>query len=275
MSYHCSQALVEEFLAANCLDTELCAALKSMRTAEKSCYGDKKKKSLNPSQSGTTCEPSTVQHGVGKWISLLPDSPVSPSVSQESDSEPTTNGTCGLKQSASLAKYDLDSHSWRTYQGCLFQDTWGESLETFPKWGTIVNGGLSEQMMLAHPIEGNDSGLWPTPTCHSHKENDSPSVWDRNTPGLRSVVQKSHGGTPTRQTYPTPNSADAIRDGTHKAGNPTLGGQIRGISHGTSKTGQLNPSWVEWLMGWPIGWTDLKPLEMDKFQKWLRLHGRC
>ena len=23
--------------------------------------------------------------------------------------------------------------------------------------------------------------------------------------------------------------------------------------------GQLNPPWVEWLMGWPIGWTDLKP----------------
>ena len=23
-------------------------------------------------------------------------------------------------------------------------------------------------------------------------------------------------------------------------------------------TGQLNPNWVEWLMGFPIGWTDLK-----------------
>jgi len=28
--------------------------------------------------------------------------------------------------------------------------------------------------------------------------------------------------------------------------------------------GPLNPDWVEWLMGWPIGWTDLKPLETDK-----------
>ncbi len=27
---------------------------------------------------------------------------------------------------------------------------------------------------------------------------------------------------------------------------------------------QLNATWVEWLMGWPLGWTDLKPLEMDK-----------
>ena len=39
--------------------------------------------------------------------------------------------------------------------------------------------------------------------------------------------------------------------------------------------GSLNPTWVEWLMGWPLGWTDLKPLEMDKFRQWQRSHGRC
>ena len=33
---------------------------------------------------------------------------------------------------------------------------------------------------------------------------------------------------------------------------------------GAGNGGQLNPPWVEWLMGWPIGWTDLKPLGMDK-----------
>jgi hypothetical protein len=38
--------------------------------------------------------------------------------------------------------------------------------------------------------------------------------------------------------------------------------------------GKLNPTWVEWLMGWPLGWTDLKPLETDKFQKWLDAHGK-
>jgi hypothetical protein len=38
--------------------------------------------------------------------------------------------------------------------------------------------------------------------------------------------------------------------------------------------GQLNPNWVEWLMGWPIGFTDLKPLVMDKFQKWQQQHGK-
>ena len=33
------------------------------------------------------------------------------------------------------------------------------------------------------------------------------------------------------------------------------------------------PPWVEWLMGWVIEWTDLEPLGMDRFQRWLFLHG--
>lgn len=36
--------------------------------------------------------------------------------------------------------------------------------------------------------------------------------------------------------------------------------------------GALNPAWVEWLMGWPIGWTDLRPLGMDKFLSWRQQH---
>lgn len=40
-----------------------------------------------------------------------------------------------------------------------------------------------------------------------------------------------------------------------------------------SDNGQLNPNWVEWLMGWPIGLTELKPLVTVKFQGWLQQHG--
>jgi hypothetical protein len=42
-----------------------------------------------------------------------------------------------------------------------------------------------------------------------------------------------------------------------------------------SDGGHLNPEWVEWLMGWPIGWTDLRPLATDRFQSWLREHSNC
>jgi len=38
---------------------------------------------------------------------------------------------------------------------------------------------------------------------------------------------------------------------------------------------RLNPNWVEWLMGWPIGHTDLKPLATAKYQEWQQQHGRC
>lgn len=32
--------------------------------------------------------------------------------------------------------------------------------------------------------------------------------------------------------------------------------------------GQLNPAWVEWLMGWPIGWTSLAALGEREFDHW-------
>ena len=44
-------------------------------------------------------------------------------------------------------------------------------------------------------------------------------------------------------------------------------------AHEAGQNGRLNPEWVEWLMGWPLGWTDLKPLAMDRFREWLQQHG--
>jgi len=32
--------------------------------------------------------------------------------------------------------------------------------------------------------------------------------------------------------------------------------------------GQLNPDWVEWLMGWPIGWTDIEPIKKMGCRGW-------
>jgi hypothetical protein len=50
------------------------------------------------------------------------------------------------------------------------------------------------------------------------------------------------------------------------------GNQGGGKSTQQKKQAQLNPAWIEWLMGWPIGWTDSKPLGMGKFRQWRRLH---
>lgn len=37
--------------------------------------------------------------------------------------------------------------------------------------------------------------------------------------------------------------------------------------------GKPSPLAHEWLMGWPIGWTDSRPLEMDRFRSWQQQHG--
>ena len=47
-------------------------------------------------------------------------------------------------------------------------------------------------------------------------------------------------------------------------GTPTLTNKVGGT---------LNPTWCEWLMGFPTEWSALEPLEMPKFRQWLRSHG--
>ena len=43
----------------------------------------------------------------------------------------------------------------------------------------------------------------------------------------------------------------------------------------SAESGRLNPDWVEWLMGWPIGHTALKPLETGRYREWLQQHSPC
>ena len=40
-------------------------------------------------------------------------------------------------------------------------------------------------------------------------------------------------------------------------------------------TGRLNPEFVEYLMGWPIGHTGLEPVATARFQEWLLAHSPC
>lgn len=39
--------------------------------------------------------------------------------------------------------------------------------------------------------------------------------------------------------------------------------------------GHISPEVHEWLMAWPIGWSDTSPLAKDKFRLWLQRHGAC
>jgi DNA (cytosine-5)-methyltransferase 1 len=136
-----------------------------------------------------------------------------------------------------------------------------------------ANGGVN--FSLANP---EIQARWPTPTAQMAGEG----------PMLQSLVTKE-GGPPIPQErlynpktgnhvqitlnravkiWPTPTASNAKNNGSAsqmRRNTKPLDAEVGGA---------LNPMWVEWLMGWPLGWTDLKPLEMDKFQKWQEQHGR-
>ena len=58
--------------------------------------------------------------------------------------------------------------------------------------------------------------------------------------------------------WPTPTANEDAAGSVNGNMQPMLGNHPAVRNSGT---GTLNPLWVEWLMGYPIGHTDLKPLE--------------
>jgi hypothetical protein len=164
---------------------------------------------------------------------------------QENDEAKKTQDTCGLGLEKRLASYDPDTQSWKMYGDiCL----WGEpqSLEKLPPSGMTRNGELFQQPAW-EPITGEiESSLWPTPVAHDGKDNASPAAMKRKTPGLGVMAQM----------WPTPTASDswtlALKSSQIKEGSR------HSVTLPVAAGGQLNPTWVEWLMGFPTGWTDLE-----------------
>ena len=78
-----------------------------------------------------------------------------------------------------------------------------------------------------------------------------------------------------QEMLPTPASRD-WRSG--KASQKTLFKNSRPLNEvivakAGGKGSVLHPDFVEWMMGWPIGWSASKPLGTDKFQQWCEQHG--
>ena len=92
----------------------------------------------------------------------------------------------------------------------------------------------------------------PTLTAHDAK-NSGPSQANRQSPPLISLL-------------PTLLACDAEKQSVaHGNGNKTLRGALL-----STNGGLLNPTWCEWFMGFPDGWTALEPSAIASFQRWLR-----
>jgi len=98
--------------------------------------------------------------------------------------------------------------------------------------------------------------MWPTPTSRDWKDTGDLSKVPENSL-LPRVVQR------VERMWPTP-QAGANNPAAHNA----MSGDFKERfceRAGIPITGQLNPMWVEWLMGFPLGWTVLDASETQWF----------
>jgi len=235
---------------------------------------------------GLTCERCNSEEWISPfpWTSSQEDSPARTLALQEME-RVWAEADRGYfsKSFASFANFDPDSFSWKTSQQSLFGGLTEFSWSSL-RWGTIVDGRLyqpqrweprtseSAGSYLPTPLaqdcgtqnnrKGGVSkpslpqmareGRWPTPRAHEtgNYQRDR-GVKGKERPTLTGAVKK----------WPTPRASEAERG---------HGGARNREEHQKTLSqtigGQLNPTWVEWLMGYPSEWTVLEGWAMQWFR---------
>ena len=213
------------------------------------------------------------------------DSPAKTSARQAKGPELGESAAAYGKNTADLlANYDQGTSSWRTSQHCLLGGLESFS-ETWPRSGTMRSGIAYQLPPLVPLTAGTDSGLLPTPMTTDYRINaGQPSSVARKSPQLGAIVgmfptptsrdwkgaysEKSQQNKPrwllpdAVKMWPTPQASDNRDRGNLSSGaikrRVEKGKQIMLSQSVSELNGALNPTWVEWLMGFPLGWTDLK-----------------
>ena len=235
MSWLFSQALVEEYLEDTSSDGEPSAPLNGNPIQQAYLSPDKMTGFSRLSRFGMTFKPLTETRGEELLTLYLAGFHAKTLVPQEKAQELMENDQeCGEKWHASFVKFDPSLSLWRTHQCSLLGDL-DEFLETWPQWGLMRDGECWEQQTLEQTIKGTESGLLPTPCARDGR-------------GARSLEAQKKANRGATNSLP-----DYLR---------------------ILQNWQYPPvAIVEYMMGWPPRWTDLKPLETDKFQEWQQQHG--
>lgn len=171
---------------------------------------------------------------------------------------PTSESACGF---------------WRTPDTSAGGTVSRELLEQMAQGNFKRKSGAIMQLRLQDQVR--EPRLFPTPNC-SGLDGGSNSRRANKRRGIHQMF------------YSTPTCRTSKRSTKFQCSNPNMGeveeAELRKMGYDApaspsggeltpqTKTARLNPAWVEWLMGWPIGWTDLKPLATDKFRLWRQLH---
>lgn len=159
--------------------------------------------------------------------------PVSRSPLQESKLEPTTSGTCGQQLRTLFASYTLNPFCLKTSPDLFPATTLKPSSVTWPSWGMWDAGGVYQQPQPAQITNAIGSGLLPTLAASDNR--------DRGHVGMACVQRRYHIG--------------------------------KQVGWSMLFKGKPCPMCAENTMGFPLGWTDLQPLGIARFQAWLQAHG--
>lgn len=299
MSWHCLQEQEAGFSVETYLAGIASARSKSSDTRARCCLPGSGTGFCPGSRFGTMCEVSTGSHGGDSlmWCQAGSRAKTYPVQEKEPGSR-ASEADCGRRCAESFARYDRDSRSWRTAQ-CLLAGGWEPYSGTWPKQGMMLRGCAYPLRIAARRTGGKGYGYlrkmeWPTPVkrdatkgyCQSEARRHSPCLahmvqmfptpqkadakfaYQAKPEALEARVQKHQMNLAHAvQMFPTPTKQDAKNNGSksqQERNTPPLNAVCGG---------SLNPPWVEWLMGWPIGWTDLQPLETGKFQLWRQQHS--
>lgn len=162
-----------------------------------------------------------------------------------------------VKSSASLGWFDPVTCSWKTSQQSFLTDL-EQYLETWPRSGMTQSGYAYELPIVGRITLEIDGGYLPTPTVSSGAQ----VAWNK-TPGQ--TVGTTLAG--YVRYWPTPLARDSrtVRGGARTAnslGTEPLITQVAEVEG--LEDGALNPDWVEWLMGFPIGFSASKDWAVRK-----------
>jgi len=138
----------------------------------------------------------------------------------------------------------------------------------------IVRGVGYRQPKWEQRIAGIGCGLWPTATGGGIDRGEGQigqlrRLVDESKLTRAEAEQMLQGSMePARMSaWPTPTQQDGENNGgaSQYERNPV---PLNAAAKPQGDTGQLNPDWVEWLMGWPIGWTSLDPIQELNWLGW-------
>jgi hypothetical protein len=132
----------------------------------------------------------------------------------------------------------------------------GRSVKHVTDWRsdrTAYHNGKKVQVDLRAAVN-----MWPTPrSCSAMAATITPeSAWQPGRfPNLETVVGRSIWPTPTASMHKGSSPASLTR----KDGQDRSRDRLDHTLQALEGSGALNPTWVEWLMGFPTEHTDLQP----------------